>query len=412
VWATALSEGRLIRRESVLESTKKPLKVLLAIAGASIFVIVSAVAVVELTLGARHSSTQSSPVAPPPGEAWLAPDKARLAGIAAAPVRVEELGRVLAATGRIAFDDQRVTHVFSPVTGRVVRLVAAPGQRVRKGDPLVIIASPDLGSAVSDFAKAQAALAQAEREHRRQQELLAAHASAQRDFEAAEAAERQARAELGRAEEKARLLGGGSLARGVTQQFILRSPLTGEVIARAANPGVEVQGQYAGGTAVELYTVGELDRVWALADVFEIDLGRLEIGAPVEVEVVAYPGRRFPGRVDWISGAVDPATRTAKVRCALANPDRALKPEMYASVAIRVPGRMALAIPRAALLRQGEQTVVFRELGRAPDGRLRFQRWPVKVDDEGGDDLVAVLSGLTLGDRVVTSGGILLLGAI
>jgi cobalt-zinc-cadmium efflux system membrane fusion protein len=348
----------------------------------------------------------------PAGEVRLAPAKVRSAGIAVAAAGYQDLDRVLAASGRVTFDDQRVTHVFSPVNGRVTRLVAAPGQRMRKGDPLAIIESPDAGSAASDLAKAQAALGQADREYRRQQELYAAHASAQRDLEAAEAAARQARAELERAEQRARMLGGGRLVAGVTQEFALRAPIAGEVIARAANPGVEVQGQYSGGTAVELFTVGELDRVWVLADVFEIDLARIRVGAPVEVDVVSFPGRKFGGRVDYISGAVDAATRTAKVRCTIDNPDRALKPEMYASVAIAVPGRRALAIPRRAVLRQGEQTVVFRLLGTTAAGEVRFERWPVKVDDEGNDNLVPVLAGLAPGDRVVTAGGILLLGMV
>jgi membrane fusion protein, heavy metal efflux system len=348
--------------------------------------------------------------AAPPGEAWLAPEKARLAGITVAPVRLEELDQVLGASGRIVFDDQRVTHVFSPVNGRVARLVAQPGQRVRQGDPLAVFESPDLGSAASDYSKAEAALAQADREYQRQQELFAAHASAERDLEAAQASRRQAKAELERAAEKARMLGGR--AQTVSQRFVLRSPIAGEVIARAANPGVEVQGQYSGGTAVELFTVGELDRVWALADVFEVDLARVRVGSPAEVEVVAWPGRRFLGRIDWISGAVDPATRTAKVRVAIDNADRALKPEMYATVAITAPGHRALALPRTAVLRQGEQTVVFRAAGTSPGGELRFERRPVKVDDEGSDALVAVLSGLEPGDRVVTAGGILLLGMI
>lgn len=357
------------------------------------------------------SSSPSSPSSPPAGEARLAPAKLRTAGISVVPVAYQDLDRVLAATGRVTFDDQRVTHVFSPVNGRVTRLVAQPGQRVAKGDPLAIIQSPDVGSAVSDDAKAQAALAAAERDYQRQRDLFAAHAAAERDLEAAEANARQARAERDRAEEKARLLGGGKLS-GVTQQFVLRSPIAGEVIARAANPGVEVQGQYSGGTAVELYTVGELGRVWVLADVFEADLARIRVGSPVAVEVISSPGRRFEGRVDWISAAIDPATRTAKVRCAIDNRSRLLKPEMYATVSIAVPGRHALAIPRGAVLRQGEQTVVFREVGTTPDGLVRFERWPVKVDDEGGDSLVAVLAGLRAGDRVVSAGGILLLGMV
>jgi cobalt-zinc-cadmium efflux system membrane fusion protein len=360
---------------------------------------------------ASGASGAPSSSMPPAGEARLPAAKLRTAGIRVVLVDYQNLDRVLGAGGRISFDDQRVTHVFSPVNGRVRQLVAQPGQRVGKGDPLAIIDSPDVGSAISDYAKAQAALGAAEREHQRQKELFAAHAAAERELEGAEANARQARAELERAAEKARLLTGGKLS-DVTQEFVLRSPIAGEVISRAANPGVEVQGQYSGGTAVELFTVGELDRVWTMADVFEADLGRVRVGAPVTVEVIAFPGRRFGGRVDWISGAVDPATRTAKVRCAVDNSDRLLKPEMYATASIAVPGRRALAIPRGAVLRQGDQTVVFREVGTTADGLVRFERWPVKVDDEGSDAMVAVLAGLAAGDRVVSAGGILLLGMV
>jgi cobalt-zinc-cadmium efflux system membrane fusion protein len=366
----------------------------------------------SLLVACHPPAEASSPPRPPAGQAWVAPERARAAGITVAAVGVEELDRELAASGRVTFDDRRVSHVFSPVNGRVTRLVARAGQRVRKGDPLAVIESPDLGSALSDFAKARAALAQAERELQREKELFAAHAAAQRDLEGAESNERQARAELGRAEAKARMLGGGKPGDAVNQAFTLRSPIDGEVIARAVNPGVEVQGQYSGGSAVELFTIGELEQVWVVADVFEIDLPRVRAGAPVEVEVVAFPGRKFPGRVDWMADSLDPATRTARVRCAFANADRALKPEMYASVSIRVPGRRALAIPRGALLRQGEQTVVFRAIGVAANGALAFERWPVRVDDEGNESSVAVLAGLEPGDRVVTSGGILLLGML
>jgi cobalt-zinc-cadmium efflux system membrane fusion protein len=363
-------------------------------------------------IGDQPAPSSSSAI-PPAGEARLPAAKLRTAGISVVPVNFQDLDRVLGASGRIAFDDQRVTHVFSPVNGRVRRLVAQPGQRVGKGDPLAIIDSPDVGSAISDYAKAQAALGAAEREYQRQKELFAAHAAAERELEGAEANERQARAELERAREKARMLAGGKLS-GVTQEFVLRSPIAGEVITRTANPGVEVQGQYSGGTAVELFTIGELDRVWALADVFEADLGRVRVGAPVTVEVIAFPGRVFAGKLDWISGAVDPLTRTAKVRCTVDNAGRLLKPEMYATASIAVAGRRALAIPRGAVLRQGDQTVVFREVGTTSDGLVRFERWPVKVDDEGSDadSMVAVLAGLAPGDRVVSAGGILLLGMV
>ena len=142
-------------------------------------------------------------------------------------------------------------------------------------------------------------------------ELYEAHAGSQKDFEAAQDNYSKAKAEIERARQKARLFRGGG-ADAVTQEFVLRAPIEGEVIARNVNPGAEVQGQYSGGTAAELYTVGELDRVWVIADVFEMDLARLKKGANVTIRVVAYPDRGVhrrrrldlrPARSDVADGA-------------------------------------------------------------------------------------------------------------
>jgi cobalt-zinc-cadmium efflux system membrane fusion protein len=322
-----------------------------------------------------------------------------------------EVGTTVETTGRVAFADLHVSHVFSPVSGRVANIVAQPGQRVVQGSPLATIVSPDLGSAFADLEKADADLTAGRRELGRQKELFDAHAASRRDYEAAENNYEKARAEMDRARQKARLLKGGS-ANNVTQEYTLRALIGGEVIARNVNPGVEVQGQYASGTAVELFTIGELDPIWVIADVFEIDLPRVKKGAPVSVKVLAYPGRVFEGTVDWVSGTLDPATRTAKIRCTLANPDRELKPEMYATVSVGVSGQKSLAVPRSALLQLADQTVVFVNVGKTSSGQVRFERRIVAVDQDDGAEYVAVKRGLSRGDRVVARGAILLSGMI
>src|SRR6202042_2324640 len=137
-----------------------------------------------------------------------------------------------------------------------------------------------------------AALFQAERDWKRQKELLELHAAPQRDYEAAEGTYLNAKAELARAQHKARLLRSSCLD-SATQEDMLPSPIEGEVIMRGANPGLEVQGQYTGGATVELFTIGKLDRVWVLADAFEMDVPRIKVGTPVGVSVVAFPGETF-----------------------------------------------------------------------------------------------------------------------
>ena len=344
-----------------------------------------------------------------PGTVAVPPDKLEAFKIEVSTLIERPIDDAVTTGGRVTFEDVKVAHVVSPVSGRVVALKAALGQRVKKGDTLATIRSPDIGQASADLSKARAGLTAAEHAYNRKRDLLAAEATSASDYEAAEDVYRQAKAEKDRTEQKARLLHAGGLD-GVTQWYSLTSPIDGEVISRQVNPGTELQGEYSNGASAPLFTVGELDRVWVLADVYEVDLARVEVGARVSVSVVAYPDVTFDGKVDWVPGALDPATHTMRVRCTFENPGRQLKPEMYATVRISVPGRSTLAVPRTAIVRLGEQQVVFVER-EAHDGAFHFERMPVEVDDPGGPRaLVRVEHGLEVGMRVVTSGAEVIAG--
>ena len=365
-----------------------------------------------ICLGSCRRSAPAQPTSDvPPGEVWLTPQQVKDGQIAVEAVQDRPVGGIIRAAGRVTFDDLRVAHVFSPVTGRITKILAQPGERVKKEQALCVLQSPDLGSAVSDLAKAQATLLTAEKDWRRQRELYEVHAASQRDYENAETAYRNAKAEMERAQRKARLLrsAGGDQ---VTQEFVLRAPIDGQVIMRGANPGLEIQGQYSGGATVELFTIGELDQVWVLADVFEMDLPRVKLGAEVTVNVLAYPTDSFTGHVEWISAALDPISRTAKVRCSIKNSDSKLRPEMFGTAAIAVEPDSKLAVKRSAVLLMGEQPVVFAQVGTSADGRLRFQRRPVAAEEITGGDYLPLKAGLERGDQIVVSGGVLLLGML
>lgn len=348
----------------------------------------------------------------PQDQAFLSEEQIRRAGIVVAPAFEQDLPDAVSLAGRLTFDDLRVTHVFSPVTGRVTRVLAGPGERVRKGAPLAAILSPDVGSALADLVKADSELTQSQHQYQRQQELYEAHAGARKDLEAAESAFKKATAEAERARQKTRLLRAGSLDR-VRQEFLLTSPIDGEILARNLNPGMEVQGQYSGApSAVELFTIGDTSRLWAIADAYEIDLPRVREGDPVEIQVSALPGRTFHGTIDWVSDVLDPQLRTAKVRCAIDNRERLLRPEMYEVVTVRVPGKKVVGVPRRAVLRLGEDRIVFVRKGPAADGRIAFERRVVAAEEGRADGIVAVWSGLKAGDPVVVDGAILVLGAM
>jgi cobalt-zinc-cadmium efflux system membrane fusion protein len=341
---------------------------------------------------------------PPADEVWLSEAQMTKAGIRIAVAAEQDIPQAITVGGRIAFNDLRVTHVFSPVTGRVTRVFAQPGQRLKKGAPLLAIASPDVGQAFSDVVKAQAGLAAGEADFHRQEILFRSGAAPQRDFEGAEDNYRKAKAEYDRAQQRAAALKSGSLD-AVTQEYTLRSFIEGEVIARMANPGAEVQGQYSGGTSNELFTIGDIKEVWLFADVQDTDLPRVHVGGDAEIRVVAYPGRVFRGKIDWISETVDPVLRTARVRCVLPNESEELKPEMFATASLVQPPVRRLAVPAETVVRINETSFVFVADGKRPDGRMIFKRRAVALGQREGD-LAVIAGGLNPGERVVTEGSI------
>ncbi len=352
-------------------------------------------------------SDAQTPVAPTPpeGEVWLT--KTQTAQLRFAEVRPRHVDDVLRLGGRVAFDDQKVTHVYSPVNGQVTRVLAAPGEHVGRGQALALIASPDVGSAFSDLLKAKADLVTAQHQVTREKTLRAADAASAVDLENAQDNFLRAQAEYARANERARMLDRQKL-NAVTQELTLRAPIAGEVISRDVHPGIEVQGLYDGGNAVELFTVGELDPVFVYADLHEQDLAQAHVGEKVLINVVAYPRQTFEGTIDLVSATLDPVLRTARLRIRLPNAERLLKPGMYATVTMPRAGPPELAVPREAVVHLGRQTVVYVAQGTTETGDARFLREPVGVDEDVTGDLCPVLRGLQAGQTVVTDGAILL----
>jgi len=344
---------------------------------------------------------------PPAGETWLSEAQIQGARLSVEPVGTRRLALHLVTAGRVAFDEARVAHVFSSVSGRVTKVIGSLGQRVAAGAPLAVIESPDLGSAWSDLLKARADRVAADHEFERQKDLFEHRASAERDYETARDNAEKARAEVERARLRLKLLH-VSESDSSSQEFVLRSPIAGEIVNRAATPGLEVQGMLSSANVVaELFTVGDIERVWVWGDLYERDLAKVRRGQKVTITSVAYPDHAISGVVDFVGDALDAQTRTAKIRCVVANPDRLLKPEMYVTLSIELERREMLALPRTAVLRSGDHQSVYVEGGKTEDGRTRFREQRVELGD-ADDGWVGITSGLSGGDRVVLSGSILL----
>ena len=333
-------------------------------------------------------------------------------------VQVREFRDERVAEGRIAYNEDRSTPVFSPYSGRVVRVIARLGDHIDVGEALLEMETTDVAGAANDLLsaldtsnKARSTLEQAQREERRQASLFSARAASQRDVEqarvaAANAAEdlRSAEAALAAARDKLRVLGRSQeqirrieATRRVDAVVPVGSPIEGTVVQRRVGPG---QWLSAGGSD-PTFTIADLSTMWLVAAVRERDSPLVQIDQPVEVTVGALPGRRFEAHIASIGAGLDPTTRRLTVRAEVRDPEHLLKPEMFATfhIALGEPKR-SVAVPAGAVIHRGSETSVWVAL----DGnRFVLRRIAVGVRAR---DMLEVTEGLNAGDRVVTGGAL------
>lgn len=322
-------------------------------------------------------------------------------------IKVEEVrrtsgGSTIALNGRVTFDESRTAQIGSPVEGRVIRVLAKPGDRVQQGQPLLVIHSPNFTLVESAALKARSSLRVAEKNLTRLQRLFTEGAASQRELTEAEDALAQARAEYERAAADLATLGGNQ--EHLSHEFELKSPIHGVVVSRttAASLGAEVQP--GSGT---LFIVADLSKVWILADLPEREMQGVHPGLSVEVEAQAYPGVRFAGTVEYVSELLDQSTRTAKLRCVVPNQQLRLKPEMFVDVTLHRPSA-DLLIPTSAVVTKGEKFFVYVE----DDNKQRtYTPREVTLGPEIGSQ-VPVVKGLQSGERIVVDGAILLDAAL
>jgi len=341
-------------------------------------------------------------------------------------VTPQAIAGVIAATGKILVPEDRVA-VIGPVNeGRIVRLYAGQGTRVRKGQKLADLESADIDQAEADYLKALADHENARRSSAAEIKLAQENydrakllfeqritagknlQAAEHDLEVAKAAAENSingtNAALIAARRHLLILGlkdsaidSLSKRSDLASVFSLNSPIDGIVVERNATVGASV------GTDANLFKIIDLSRVWIDANVFEKDLQQVRSGQEVKLTVPAFPGSTFSGRVILINSVVDPDTRTVKVRTEVANPDGRLKPDMFANVQIVTAlNRTAISIPQSAVLNDEGKSVVFVAEG---NGYKKRQVQPGIQNN----DRVEIVDGLSAGDKVVVKGNYLLL---
>lgn len=315
---------------------------------------------------------------------------------------------VLETTGKVQFNEERIIRVNAPVTGRVLEVLARVGDVVEPGRRLLVLDSPDLGSAKSDYAKAVSDMERSAAALKLARELLEVKAIAQKEIREAENDYRKAAAERERAASRLRTLGvpeaqfAEIAARAdAATRSVVAAPGGGVIVEVNVRPG-QVVSYGQSDTPTSLFVIADLGTMWVLGDVYEPDVTRVRLGQAVAVTLPCCPGVRYEGRVAYISDAVDPQTRTVKVRAVVPNRHRILKAEMFVKVAITTGSANLLTIPQSAVQRDNGETFVLVETAKGT-----YQRRPVKLGAEV-NGFVEVREGVTPRDRVASTGSILL----
>jgi len=315
---------------------------------------------------------------------------------------------VLETNGKIQFDEERLVRVNAPLTGRVVEVLARPGDAVEPGHRLLLLDSPDLGAAKSDYAKAVSDLDRSEKALNLARDLFEVKAISEREIRDAENDYRKAAAEKERAASRLLALGlpqaqlkNVASREDTSTQIVVRAPRGGVIVERNVTPGQAVTfGQ--SDTPTNLFIIADLSNMWVVADVYEPDVPKVRLGQVVTITLPCCPGERFEGKVTYISDSVDPQTRTVKVRAVVSNRARQLKAEMFVKVAIETGSSTVLAIPQSAVHLEEGQTFVVIDKGNGS-----YERRPIKLGNDL-DGIVEVLAGITPQDRIISTGSILL----
>lgn len=322
----------------------------------------------------------------PAGTVMIPPEKQQLIGVRTGTVERKRLTRSLRAVGKVTYDETKLAHVHTKVTGYIEEVfVDFVGKVVKQGDPLFTIYSPELVSTQQEYLTALRA------------QTYLKDAPYREVVNGAESLVKAARERLRlwdvREAEIETLEKEGQVKRALT----MYSPVSGVVTERAAYH----HGRYVT-PETDLYTIIDLSTVWVLADIYEYEVPYVKAGQPATMRLSYYPGKSYAGKVTYVYPSVEATTRTVKARLEFPNPEFELKPDMFAEVELQIDYGTPVVVPQDAVLDSGSEQIVF-----LPRAGGYFEPRKIKIGARVGDQIV-VLAGLRPGEAIVISGNFLI----
>lgn len=353
----------------------------------------------------RDPGVDPAPV--PPGA--FRPTDVQWAGLTLARVAAEPFGAAIHTDGRVATIDRANAQVFSPVSGRILRLIAKQGAYVRAGAPLASLSGAEYAQAAGDVAAAGKQVVATEANAKRQRELYRDQGAALKDVQQSEADAAAARGALANARGRLEAMGvsPADIARleragpGRGEPFVLRAPVSGVVVQAGFGEGQSVASLSSGGN-VPLFVIADLSKVWLVGGVRLADARYARLGAMVEARPLAGEGPTRRARIDYVSPVVDPATHRVTVRATVDNPDGLMRPDSFIDFAI-LPARAAPAVvvQAQAITYEGDRAHVW--VAEPARRLLRVRAVRPGVSDASR---VEILQGLSPGEVIVAEGAI------
>ncbi|PKN66470.1 MAG: efflux RND transporter periplasmic adaptor subunit [Deltaproteobacteria bacterium HGW-Deltaproteobacteria-15] len=338
------------------------------------------------------------------GDVVLSPEQMKAAGVEVKEVTLTGFGPSLTATAVIEPNNDRMSRIGAKVAGRIAKVTAVLGDRVKAGQPLAYLESVELDQAWSEYAKSKGKRSLAAANLKREETLFEKKIAPEKDVLQARQELSEAEADLALSAKRLRILGVeesklGSPSDAVKNNHLLMvisSPIPGAVVEKTVTPGEMVSPEKT------LFIVSDLSSLWVVIDVYEKDLGRLKAGMEVKLLVAAYPDTPFKGNISYVGDFMDQNTRTVKARVTIDNKDGFMKPGMFATVSmdsIKEPlAEKIIAVPEEAIFLDGSERYVF-----VDEGEGRFAPRRVSIGRVSGET-IEIKEGLKAGDAVVAKG--------
>ena len=333
--------------------------------------------------------------------------ESQLAAVKVEPVALRDFPVEKEAVGSIDFNEDMETQVFTPYQGKIIALFAEVGSDVRKGQTLFTIDSPDLLAAELNLIAAAGVLDLTSRNLARLQELYKTRAVSQAQLEQAISDQQTAEGNLRAGRDAVRIFGKSDAEidkivadRLADPTLVVASPINGRITQRNAAPGLLVQP----GNPPPPFVVADVNTMWMLANVAEIDSPAFRVGQKLQVQISAFPGRVFDGTVTIVGAIVDPNTRRVLVRSEIKDPQHELRSGMFANFVISIAApQQSPAVPINGVVREGDGT----QTVWVTSDRRRFTQRTVKIGIQR-DGYRQILNGLQAGELVATDGAIFL----